>query len=214
MTYKRILSASFLMILTYVCLRCVISPKDIKPVKPLSAFPRQIEDWIGEEGRFDDKIYEVLGVDDSFLCDYSRPDGRRVQLYIGYYYSQREGELIHSPKNCMPGAGWSIIRSSLEELKIPCKTNDRKIKVVKLLLKKGLERQIVLYWFQSRGRFIVSEYMQKIYLVIDSITRRRTDGSFVRITASVKEKNEDTAMNDLKGFAERIIPVLQEFIPS
>ena len=46
------------------------------------------------------KIYDILGVDDSFLCDYRDDKNRMVQLYIGFYQSQREGDLIHSPKNC------------------------------------------------------------------------------------------------------------------
>ena len=77
-------------------------------------------------------IYDKLGVDDSFLANYHTPDGRYVQLYVGYYQSQREGDLIHSPKNCMPGAGWNITDTSLEELVIP-NANPVKIKVIKIV---------------------------------------------------------------------------------
>jgi EpsI family protein len=213
MPLKRTFIASALMILTMVCLHYLRHGENILPNKSFSTFPKQIGEWVGKEEHFDKKIYDVVGVDDSFLCSYNTSDGRQVQLYIGFYRSQREGNMIHSPKHCMPGAGWNIIGTSLEELPIS-EHNPEKIKTIKLLLKKGNQRQIVLYWFQSRGRFISSEYMQKIYLVIDSIIKHRTDGSFVRLIAPVKKDNEDEALETIKDFAKLLIPILQEYITS
>jgi len=87
------------------------------------------------------------------------------------------------------------------------------IKVIKLILVKGSQKQVVFYWFQSRGRIISSEYMQKIWLVYDSITKYRTDGSFVRLISPVIE-NEDKALEVLKEFTRAIYPHLNEYIPS
>jgi len=151
-------------------------------------------------------------VDDSTLISYQDAEGKFVQLYIGYYQSQREGDLIHSPKNCMPGSGWEIDRTSIEELALAGK-RPQTIKVIKLTLKKGPSTQVVLYWFQSRGRFIASEYWQKIYLVWDAIFENRTDGSFIRLIAPVGPKGMDYTTDYLKTFAEKIIPILQEYLP-
>ena len=212
MPIRRTITASVLMILTMICLRYMSHVEDIKPNEPFSTFPKQIGEWTGKEEHLDEEIYDILGVDDSFLCNYKTSDGRQVHLYIGFYRSQREGDLIHSPKNCMPGSGWGITGTSLEELIIP-NHNPEKIKMIKLLIKKGAQRQVVLYWFQSRGRFIASEYMQKIYLVIDSIVKHRTDGSFVRLVAPVVGGDEEKTVKDLKNFAKLLIPILQEYIP-
>lgn len=212
MPLKRTLIASTLMILTMVFVHYMSHGEDIKPKKPLSTFPKQIGAWIGKQEHFDERIYDILGVDDYFLCSYSNSDGRQVQLYVGFYRSQREGDLIHSPKHCMPGAGWNIVGTSLEDLIIP-NTNHGKIKMIKLLLRKDAQRQVVLYWFQSRGRFIASEYVQKIYLVTDSILKHRTDGSFVRLIAPVMNNDEDKTVKNLKDFAKLLIPILQEYIP-
>jgi len=201
------------MILTMVFLNYLSHTEDIRPNKPFSTFPKQIGQWTGEEYHFEEKIYKILGVDDYVLGDYRTSDGRQINLYIGFYQSQREGELIHSPKNCMPGAGWNIVHTSIEEITIPG-TNPDKIKTIKLMLQKGAQKQIVLYWFQSRGRIIASEYMQKIYLVVDSIIRHRTDGSFVRLVTSVENGDEDKALNTLKDFAVQLMPILNEYIPS
>lgn len=198
---------------TLVFLRYINHSEDVKPNKPFSTFPKEIGKWKGTEGRFDQNVYDALGVDDSFLANYQAPDRRYVQLYIGFYQSQREGDLIHSPKNCMPGGGWNIIDTSIEELNIPGNSPD-KINVIKLDLSNGREKQVVLYWYQSRGRYISSEYWQKIYLVVDSITKKRTDGSFVRLITPVINGNEEKALTDLKDFARLLVPVLQEYLPS
>ena len=213
MPFKRTISVSVLMILAAVCTRYVSHVENIHMINPLSSFPKRIGEWVGKEEHFDQEIYDILGVDDSLLCRYRGSRGQQVQLYVGFYGNQREGNLIHSPKHCMPGSGWNIIVTSLEELIVP-NANPSKITVTKLILEKGAQRQIVLYWFQSRGRFIASEYMQKIYLVIDSVAKQRTDGCFLRLIAPVLDGDEERALRGLKDFAKVIIPILQGYIPS
>lgn len=213
MSFSRTLIASLAMLFTMILLVYVNRADDHQPNKPLSTFPVQLNEWTGEKKYFDSKIYDKLGVDDSFLCSYSAPGGRHVELYVGFYESQREGDLIHSPKNCLPGAGWKIVKTSLEEINV-AETNPQKIKVIKLIIQKRSQRQVVLYWFQSRGRFIASEYLQKIYLVIDSIVRHRTDGSFVRLISPIVDDNEKKTETSLKDFTRLLIPILQEYLPA
>ncbi|MCP4109812.1 MAG: EpsI family protein [Desulfobacteraceae bacterium] len=201
------------MIAAMIFLHYISHAEDVHPNKPFSTFPKQIGEWTsGNDARFEDRVMAVLGVDDYILRNYYNSEGRNTQLYIGFYQSQREGDLIHSPKNCMPGAGWSIVRTSVEELTMP--GTPKNIKVIKLNLKKGTQKQLMLYWFQSRGRIISSEYMQKIYLVVDSISRHRTDGSFVRLIAPVVNDDENAAFKQLSGFIEKLMPVLYDYIPS
>jgi EpsI family protein len=213
MSFKITLTASVMMISAFVFNNYISLAENVHPNKPFSAFPKQFDKWVGTEARFDEEIYEKLGVDDSFLGNYYTADHRQVQLYVGFYQSQREGDIIHSPRNCMSGSGWNIIRTSKITLPNPA-SKSGKFNAAVLILQNGREKQVALYWFQSRGRFISSEYMQKIYLVIDSITRHRTDGSFVRLIATVKNDNEETALKNLTDFAKLIIPALNEHIPS
>ncbi len=210
MSLKHSIIASALMIFAMLALQYFSHSEEIHPNKPFSGFPKQIGQWSGKQMFFDKKIYDVLGVDDSFLANYAAPNGKIVQLYIGFYQSQREGDMIHSPKNCMPGAGWNIVQTSIEELDTPGLYSG-KISVIKLLLEKGNQKQVMLYWFHSRGRIIASEYLQKVYLVIDSITRHRTDESFVRLIAYGEEAE---ALNNLKDFTKLLMPLLHEYIPS
>ena len=213
MSVKHTVIASAVMLLTMALLYMISQTENIYPNKPFSTFPKQIGQWSGQEQFFKDKIYAALGVDDSFLARYRSPDDRLVQLYVGFYQSQREGDLIHSPKNCMPGAGWNIVQTAIEIVDgFDTAPNEREL--IKLVLQKGAQKQIVLYWFQSRGRIIASEYMQKIYLVWDAITRQRTDGSFVRLIAPVQKGDADSALEDLINFARLLDPVLNAYLPS
>jgi len=213
MPLKQTLTAAAVMLLTSACLAYLTNSDDQPIKKNLSDFPMQIGDWQGTKSRFDDKVYESLGVDDSILATYRNQHGENIQLYVGYYANQRKGELIHSPKNCMPGSGWNIIETSLIPLGLTDQ-NEEPIKVIKLELQNGIQRQVVLYWFHSRGRVIASEYSQKIYLVWDSITKHRTDGSFIRLLSPVSDNGEHKATESLKRFTELIFPILNEFIPT
>ena len=90
MSLKRTFIASILMVFTVVLLSYISQAENVEPNKPFSTFPKKIGEWVGQEEHFDKKVYDILGVDDSILCNYSARDGRQVQLYIGFYQSQRE----------------------------------------------------------------------------------------------------------------------------
>jgi EpsI family protein len=214
MSFKRTIIASIIMISTMICVHYMSYSEDVKLNKPFSTFPKKIGEWTGKEEHFDQAVYDVLGVSDSYLANYSNREGNGVQIYIGYYESQREGQQIHSPKNCMPGSGWNITETSLEDITLKGDDSQKKIKVIKLLLEKDNQKQVVLYWYQSNGRFISSEYSQRMYMVIDSITKHRTDGSFVRLISPVQNNDEEAAVKHLKDFTVELIPVLKEYIPS
>lgn len=217
MTYKKTFILAGIMVLTMVVLGLSSNSESIKPNKPFDTFPMVIGPWTGATSTFDQKVYDILGVDDSILANYQTTDEQSVQLYVGFYQSQKEGDLIHSPKNCMPGSGWNIAKTSIESVDVGQTDkqtgNENNINVIKLILVKGSQKQVVLYWFHSRGRIISSEYMQKIWLVVDSITKHRTDGSFVRLISPVIE-NEDKTLEILKDFTRTIYPYLNEYIPS
>lgn len=210
MTYWKTLVIIAVMICTAFLTGFVRQSERVPPIKPFSEFPVQIGKWQGDRGELDQRIYNILGVEDYILVNFRNEKKNTVNLYVGYYQSQSQGDIIHSPKNCLPGGGWNILETST--LDIPLKTGS-KIKVIKLLIEKGADKQVVLYWFQSRGRIIASEYMQKIWLVVDSILRHRTDGSFVRLICPVIN-GETTSVRSLKDFARELYPVLVEHIPS
>lgn len=210
--WRRYAAASALMLFALGYILFFSDSESVPAKMDLDTFPKAIAGWRGSEDFFDPQVYDVLGVDDSVLINYRSSDEKPVQLYVGYYQSQREGDLIHSPKNCLPGSGWLITNTSIERLTLPGVTT-REIDVVKLILQKGAGRQVVLYWFQSRGRFIASEYLQKIYMVWDSLTKNRTDEAFVRLIAPVGTKGEAFTTEYLKKFAVTAIPVLEAYLP-
>ena len=210
---RRTFIASACMLLAMLWVHFLGQGRDVDAIKPFSSFPKEIGPWQGKEARFADQVYEVLGVSDSFLANYGNGRGGQAQLYIGYYRSQRQGQTIHSPLNCLPGGGWNILQKSEEDLP-PLQSSPEKVPLKRLLVEKAGQRYVVLYWFQARGRYNASEYWEKIYLVLDSMTRQRTDGAFIRLMAPAVNGSEGAALESLRDFARELVPVLKQYIPS
>jgi len=190
---------------------CTQRTSDTQILKPLHMFPRNIGMWeyVGEV-KLQDKVIGMLGVDDYIEYVYESPDNLRIDLYVSYFSSMREGKQFHSPKNCIVGSGSEVLSTGSIDIPI----NDekgRQIRVNIMTLKNKSERKIVIYWFQCRGRYITTEYAEKIYRVVDSMVYRRNDGAFVRIIASGRE-GQDT-LTKLIDFTGRLIPMLEQYIP-
>lgn len=175
-------------------------------------FPLSIDQWSGKELGMEGKVLQVLKVDDYMMRQYSSEQGLPIGFYVGYYKSMRQGATYHSPKNCLPGSGWHFVQTGTTSLR----TTDhhgRAVEINKFVIQKGLDKQLVLYWYQDRGRIITSEYWAKMYMVFDAAVRHRTDGAFVRITVPFTGEDEESVLDQGKAFAEQIFPVLREYLP-
>jgi EpsI family protein len=159
------------------------------------------------------KGFQALQVDDYMMRQYLREQGAPIGLYVGYYQSMRQGATYHSPKNCLPGSGWYVVKTGTARVDV-VNRHGQAVKVNRYVIQKGLETQLVLYWYQDRGRTITSEYWAKIYMGTDAIVKNRTDGSLVRLTIPFTGEDENMAFSQAKAFAEKIFPLLREYLPS
>jgi len=176
---------------------------------PLSELPATIESWQGRDTRpFDDDVVAALGVDDYVNRHYTRNGLAPVSLYVGYYASQRQGDTIHSPQNCLPGAGWRPVSSE----RVTMDAGGTPIEVNRYLIQKGVERQAVLYWYQGRGRVVANEYANKLWLMFDAARLRRTNGALVRLITPVVT-TPGAAFDELSAFTGAVFPRLAAHLP-
>jgi EpsI family protein len=183
---------------------------------PFALFPMQLGEWQGtQRPPFDDKVLKVLGLDDYITRLYQRPDRMYADLYVGYWKSQRQGDTMHSPQNCLPGAGWEPVSQSILTFPDPRNPGGQPLSVNRYLIQKGLDKQLVLYWYQGRGRVVASEYWSKIYLVLDAARYNRTDAALVRIVVPLANTPdaEAAAEKGALAFANEVLPALTKFLP-
>lgn len=183
--------------------------------KQLKDFPRQMGTWeqTGGDGQFNKETLAVLRASDYLLRNYRGADGRVINFYVGYYASQRDGATYHSPLNCLPGSGWVMS----EPGRITITPNGRPSFVANTyLIQNGDHKELLIYWYQGRGRAVASEYWGKVYTVLDSVRMRRSDGAMVRITTSVDDSKPaalQAATSQAAELAANSSTILPEFVP-
>lgn len=189
----------------------------------LFSFPLDLGNWscpsrepLGEE------VERNLGVTDYLTCVFQRAgDGAIVGFYAGYHRSQvrKEGggsneTMIHPPAHCLPGSGWDIIDSQRVALDLPGLVVPE-APVNRLVIAKGDARQLVVYWYQERGRVIARDWEKIVDLFWDRATRSRTDGALVRFSAPLMHnmgvQEAEAAIVDL---ASNILPKLPAYVPN
>ena len=178
--------------------------------KPLNTFPLQLRGWQGIDLPLEPRIVQALGVSDYLDRAYQSADNSPVFLYVGYYKSQRTGVSIHSPKNCLPGGGWEPVAAGHVALRLP--SGEQAI-VNQYVVENGLRRQVVLYWYQSHGRVIASEYRGKVYMVLDSLRLNRTDAALVRVSSPIAKQDEQTSYEQVIAFAQDFMAHSKGIIP-
>lgn len=166
----------------------------------------------GVDSPVDTAEARVAGFTDYLRRNYTTADGRDFSLYVGYYDEQRQGKSIHSPRNCLPGAGWDPVGRSVIEVDTE---RHGRIAITRYDLVNEDLRAIVYYWYQGRGRVEENEYKVKFQLLRDAAVLGRTEEALVRIVVPVV--GDDVAGADslalqiagpLSDDVERVLPQL------
>jgi EpsI family protein len=182
------------------------------PSEPLSLLPAVVGGWTGDDQPVNQETRDALGAGDFLSRIYAlEPATEPISLFIGYFPTQRTGQTIHSPKHCLPGAGWVFESSDYVDL---VDTNGKPHQVGEYVIANNGTRQFVIYWYQAHGRSVASEYMAKVYMAVDAMRMNRTDGALVRIiTPLTSSEDVPAAKRRAEDFAARLAPLLPRFVP-
>lgn len=183
--------------------------------QPLVNFPASLGDWkMTSSAQLSDDVSGVLKADDYMLRRYQQAStGNTVDMFVAYYKTQAAGESMHSPKNCLPGSGWTPIVNDRVVLK-----NDpdgKPVEVNRYVIQNGADKALVLYWYQANGRTIASEYWGKFYLVWDAMKTRRRDGAIVRLLVPLRrDEDSQKSLDSALQFARLAGADLPKFLPN
>ena len=185
--------------------------------------PAEMEGLASRDIVISDQELRVAGVSTYLMREYApastgseagQPDtttsrDAAFSVYIGYYASQTHGKTIHSPKNCLPGAGWEALQSQRVMLDTPIGP----VPANRYLLQRDEQRALVVYWYQGRGRVEASEYVVKAQLLRDAALLGRTEEALVRIVVPIVTTEED-AFAVAASAATTLIPSLERALPA
>ncbi len=177
----------------------LVAPLDTTLPATLLDLPSRDQVISPEEQRIagmDDYVLRLFGPDSSAY---------RFSIYVGYYEDQAQGSSIHSPRNCLPGAGWEPISSTVTTVR----SGGADHQVNRYLLGNGNARAVVYYWYQGRGRVAHNEYAVKWELLRDKATHGRSEESLVRIVVPVFETEAEADRIGVKVAEEIIAPLFR-----
>jgi EpsI family protein len=183
--------------------------KEVVPaMAPWSEFPSTVKDWKAvSDTPLDREVLDVLQPDDYLIRDYISSDRNRIaSLFVGYFSSRRNGHNPHSPEWCLPGAGWKSLSTRVVSIPIPSGT--RPLPANEYLIEKGMNKDLVLYWYHQGERTVSSDLAAQIYALPDLITHGRTDAALVRIIVPVSGGDVASARAAARDFAGRVYPII------
>jgi len=210
--FDRLSAAVLLVLAVQIAFVHSVATSERLPWPPdFERFPARFGTWVlSRQDPIDPAIAKELGSDrllsQSFL---EIPGGSSASLLVAWFQTQRDGaRQPHSPKVCLPGAGWTP--RVVDEFTLDTRAGT--IRVNRYVVNKAAERAVVLYWYQTPKRAIAGEWAAKFWLAADALRDRRTDTSLVRVIVGVKE-GDGAATQTAARFARDLYPMLHEYLP-
>ncbi len=205
------LAATLLIVLQGALIYSAVRPESPPSGRALSQFPVSLGSWrLLQEGVIDADTQAVLKADD-LLNRYYSGNGAGANLFVAAFRSQRNGKAPHSPKNCLPGSGWTPLESSYASIDVG---GTVPIQVNRYVVAHGDERSLVMYWYQSRDRAIASEYTAKFWVVVDAMRLNRTDTALVRVVVPIVNRDEAAADKSAADFIRSFYGPLRQYLPA
>ena len=188
-------------------------PENIPPVLPLQFFPASFNGWqVFKEYPVEKEVEDVLRADDTLNRVYVNPSGTdTASLFIAFFKTQRYGQSPHSPKNCLPGAGWEKVTD--DRIPVTVQGWEAPIVINRYVVQQGDDKDVTLYWYHSHNRVIASEFAAKFWLVADSIRYHRSDTALVRVITIVHNNDVDAATRNGISFVQNVFPQILKQLP-
>ena len=213
MKSKPVWAAGLLILIQAVLLHSANRPEVPLHGRPLAQLPSVLNSWRKvQEGAIDQETVDILKADDLLNRIYADPAGRGANLFIASFNSQRTGKAPHSPKNCLPGSGWTPLNSG--ELSIDLGSSAAPITVNRYVVAHADERSLVLYWYQSRDRVVADEFKAKFWVVVDAMRLNRTDTALVRVIVPIVDRDEQAATATAIDFVRSFYGTLRQVLPA
>jgi exosortase D (VPLPA-CTERM-specific) len=163
--------------------------------------------WSKEVRPIDPSVAEVLGADDTIVVNLGSPEGTVYNLYMAYLDAQRDGRSWHSPRQCIPGGGWKITSHTIEKTKTSA---GAPFTYNRMIIEHRDNKQLVYYWYDQRGRKVANEFVMKFWLIVDAVTRKRSDGAMVRlitpITDTMTAEDGDARLQAMQARLQTFLP--------
>jgi len=175
--------------------------------------PEEIQGFVGRDVALSSAEAKAAGVTSYLARTYAAADAApgalpAFSLYVGYYDRQTQGRTIHSPKNCLPGAGWEALAAGTTRVSV----GGADVAVNRYVVQRGTQQALVLYWYQGRGRVEANEYRVKWNLLRDAALRRRSDEALVRVVVPITT-SDSAATNFAAGVAGELLPAVARSLP-
>jgi EpsI family protein len=209
--YKKIILMTLCFVVTaYFIYQKPASRVDVKKTS-LSTALEDIEGWQSyKQIPIDDKIVNALELDDYVNQQYVEGN-ESVFLYIGYYKTTKKLGALHDPMVCFPGQGWNVSDNTKSQLVLNQDTGE-KISFSSMIVTKGSQKELVVYWFQSYDEANPDTFSQKITSFWKRIRNKGEDNAFVRITVYMGDKDSLESRKTIFKFIRVFYPVFLDYI--
>lgn len=160
---------------------------EISAMPNIADFPLHMEGWIGQPDNLAPGIVDLLNPTLVFSATYTNERGVSVHLFFDYFAHQSALGGPHSPRNCMPGSGWTV----LNDRDIDIASAGNEVNAGRFDISKSESKMIMDYWYITRYGETANDYVFKFYTMISALAFKPNDVAFVRILANGDPESKD-----------------------
>ncbi|MGC3973456.1 MAG: exosortase W [Nitrospira sp.] len=172
--------------------------------KDLATFPGVIGDWATDHQPNNDSRIGLAAADESLTRTYRASDGRRVNLYVSYTKSQRQGKEL---------VGMETAPLHTEALATTLRVGEDSVPANRTFLAQRRRPAPAVFWYHINGMGYADRSLAKLATIKQAFLRGRTDGALVLVSAEPRSGGNDEPWKAQEEFAAAVFPLMRDYLP-
>lgn len=172
------------------------------PLEGGESFPSMIGEWIGKDELPARAPFRADGADREIFRTYLRGSGNQVQLYVGYFDTQRQGKEIVNDRT-------RGLHANAEKREIVLGSG-RIVPVNRTVLSHSGGDRNLLFWYEAEGEVWGNPSESKWEMVKGALLHGRTNGAFVVISGKANPETDEASLKEMEALAQALFSLRGE----
>jgi EpsI family protein len=177
----------------------------VPPAQDFARFPQTIGPWRSLGPAPFGDAFDAMRFDDRISLDFARPDGRALNLRIGYFRDQGRGKKL---------AGWDTAKIVSERRRAAVRVEHPSFPVKDIIEPaKGHGRSHLTYWYIVGGIDLSDDYKVRLVTGFRSLFLGKSNGTFIVVTRQLEDSESlESSRAIVHQFIDAVTPILRRYL--
>jgi EpsI family protein len=203
--FDRLWLIATVILLVNICLFYLPKPTPVPWNENLNSILLANGEWEERHGHVGSQLFRIQGADREIFREHHGATGQEINLYIGYFQSQRQDKKLVSYSS-------KELHENAIEVIVPI-SSQLSLYANKTILKKRGADYLVLFWYDINGRIVSNQFWAQFLIIYDALIHGHSNGAIIMLFGPPEQSSRlEKTFEYEQTLIRSLIPIIQKHL--